>query len=108
MEGFGFVRDDDIDVLALLLFFVKLRAKGDDVGGRGDPCLIECLSCVGALFCQDIAPFRVEVCEELFDGLICVAEVVFVEFFDVLFFNAVNDVLSSYVSDCLLEFELFL
>jgi hypothetical protein len=33
VEGFGFIQDDDIDVLALLLFFVKLMAKGDDVGG---------------------------------------------------------------------------
>ncbi len=33
VEGFGFVRDDDVDVLALLLLFVKLMAKGDDVGG---------------------------------------------------------------------------
>jgi hypothetical protein len=29
VEGFGFVQDDDIDVLALLLLFVKLMAKGD-------------------------------------------------------------------------------
>jgi hypothetical protein len=33
VEGFAFVRDDDVDVLALLLLFVKLAAKGDDVGG---------------------------------------------------------------------------
>jgi hypothetical protein len=33
---------------------------------------------------------------------------VFVEFFDVLFFNAVNDALYSDGSDCLLELEFFL
>jgi hypothetical protein len=33
VEGFGFVQDDDVDVLALLLLFVKQTAKGDDVGG---------------------------------------------------------------------------
>jgi hypothetical protein len=33
VEGFGFVQDDDVDVLALLLLFVKLTVKGDDVGG---------------------------------------------------------------------------
>jgi hypothetical protein len=39
VEGFGFVKDDDVDVLAYLLLFVELMAKGDDVGGRGDPPL---------------------------------------------------------------------
>ncbi len=62
VEGFSFVRDDDVDVLALFLLFVNLTAKGDDVGGRGDPCLIECLCCIGALFCHDLAPFCAEVC----------------------------------------------
>jgi hypothetical protein len=33
VEGFGFVQDDDVDGLALVLLFVKLTAKGDDVGG---------------------------------------------------------------------------
>jgi hypothetical protein len=41
VEGFGFFQDDDIGVLALLLLFVDLTTKGDDVGGQGDPCLIE-------------------------------------------------------------------
>jgi hypothetical protein len=82
-------------------------AKGDDVGGQGDPCLIECLSSIGALFHHDLAPFCAEVCQECFDGLICIAEVVFVEFFNVLFFDAVDDALYSYGSDCLLEFKLF-
>jgi hypothetical protein len=31
VEGFGFF-GDDVDVLALLLLFVELMAKGDDVG----------------------------------------------------------------------------
>jgi hypothetical protein len=62
VEGFGFFQDDDIDVLALLLLFVELMAKGDDWGGQGDPCLIECLCCIGALFCHDLAPVCAEVC----------------------------------------------
>jgi hypothetical protein len=33
VEGFVFVRDDDVDVLAHLLLFVKLTAEGDDVSG---------------------------------------------------------------------------
>jgi hypothetical protein len=33
VEVFGFVQDDDADVLALLLLFVEVMAKGDDVGG---------------------------------------------------------------------------
>jgi hypothetical protein len=40
--------------------------------------------------------------------LIGITKVVFVEFFDVLFFDAVNDALFSDGSDCLLELELFL
>ncbi len=62
MKCFGFIQVDDIDVLAYLLLFVKLTAKGDDVGGQGAPCLIECPSCVGALLRHDLAPFCVAVC----------------------------------------------
>jgi hypothetical protein len=62
VEGFGFFQYDDVDVLALFLLFVELTAKGDDVGGRGDPCLIECLCCIGVLFCYDLAPVCAEVC----------------------------------------------
>ncbi len=108
VEGFDFVQDDGIDGFALFLLFVKLMAKGDGVGGRGDPCLIECLSSIGALFHRDLASFHAEVCQEHFDGLICIAKVVFVEFFNVLFFSAADDTLYSYGSDCLMEFELFL
>jgi hypothetical protein len=62
VEGFGFIQDDDIDVLALLLLFVELKAKSDDVGGQGDPCLIECLCCIRVLFCHDLAPVHADVC----------------------------------------------
>ncbi len=61
VEDFGFFLDDNIDVLALLLLLVELTAKGDAEGGRGDQCLIEHLSCIGALFCHDLAPVRAEV-----------------------------------------------
>jgi hypothetical protein len=40
VECFGFFQDNDIDVFALLMLFVELTAKSDDVGGQGDPCLI--------------------------------------------------------------------
>jgi hypothetical protein len=63
VEGFGFVQDDYVDGLALLLLFVKLMAKGDYVGGQGDSCLIECLSSIGVLFCHDLTPFCAEVCQ---------------------------------------------
>jgi hypothetical protein len=33
VEGFGFFGGDDVDVLAFLLLFVELMAKGGDVGG---------------------------------------------------------------------------
>ncbi len=59
-------------------------------------------------FVMTLHHFCAEVCQECFDGLICIAYVVFIKFFNVFFFNAVNDVLYSYGSDCLLEFELFL
>jgi hypothetical protein len=62
VEGFGFIQDDDVDGLALLLLFVKLTAKGDDVGDCRDPCLIESFSSIGALFCHDLAPFCAEMC----------------------------------------------
>ncbi len=62
VEGFNFIQYDDIDVLALLLLFVELTAKGDDVGFRWDPCLIERLYCIGALFCHNLAPVHAEVC----------------------------------------------
>ncbi len=62
VECFGFFQDDEVDILALLLLFVELTAKGDDVGGQGDPCLIECLWCIGVLFHHDLAPVHAEVC----------------------------------------------
>jgi hypothetical protein len=62
MECFGFFQDDDVDGLALLLLFVELTAESDDVGGRGDSCSIESLCCIGAIFCHDLAPVRVEMC----------------------------------------------
>ncbi len=62
VECFGSLKDDDVDGLALLLLFVELTAESDDVGGQGDPSLIEGLPCIGALFCHDLAPVCVEMC----------------------------------------------
>ncbi len=62
LECFGFFQDDDVNVLTLLLLFVELRAKSDDVGGQRDPCPIERLCRIGALFHHDLAPVHAEVC----------------------------------------------
>jgi hypothetical protein len=46
--------------------------------------------------------------ENTFDGVLGIPEVLFVEFFDVLFFNAVDDALDTIVGDCLLQVKFFL
>ncbi len=38
VEHFGFLQDDDLDVLALLLVFVELTAKHDDVCKQSGHC----------------------------------------------------------------------
>ena len=52
--------------------------------------------------CHDLAPVGSEMVENTFDGAVGVTEIFFVEFFDVLFFDAVDDALHTDVGDRLL------
>ena len=52
--------------------------------------------------CHDLAPVDLEMLENTFDGAVGVTEIFFVEFFDVLFFDAVDDALHTDVGDRLL------
>ena len=108
MEGFGFVGNDDVDCFAFFLLFVELASECDDVGHVGHPCLIESFGGVSAFPCHDLAPVGSEMMENTFDGAVGVTKIFFVEFFDVLFFNAVNDALHTEVGDHLLKVEFLL
>ena len=70
--------------------------------------MVECLSCVGALLCHDLAPVGAEMINDGLDGLICIAKIFFVDFFNVLLFNAVDDALHADGGDGLLQVELLL
>jgi hypothetical protein len=86
MECFGFVGDDDIDHLAFFLLFVELPTKCDDVGNVGYPCLIESFGGVSAFPCHDLATVGSEMVEKPFDIVVGIPK-----FFDILFFDAVNN-----------------
>ena len=79
------------------------------MGGTWYPGVVECVSRVHLLLGHDFAPLLSEMHKECFDGLVGVAEVVFIEFFDVLLFSAVDNALDANVRDgplevkCLLE-----
>ena len=106
MEGFGLVGDDDPNRLALFLLFCELTAERDDVCLVGDPRLVECFSGVSALPCHDLAPVGLGMAKNTFDGVVGIPEVLFIELFDVLFFNTVNNLLDTNVCDHLLEIKL--
>ncbi len=108
VEGFCFVGNDDVDCLAFFLLHGELPAKCDDVGHVGYPCLIEGFGGVSAFPCHDLAPVGLEMVENTFDGAVGVPEVLFVEFFDILFFDAVDDALDTDVGDRLLQVKFFL
>jgi hypothetical protein len=108
VEGFGFVGDDDVDRLAFFLLLGELLAKCDDVGHVGYPCLIEGFGSVSAFPCHDLAPVGLEMVENTFDGVAGVPSVLFLEFFDILFFGAVDDELDTDVGDHLLQVKFFL
>ena len=107
-EGFSFIGNDDVDCLAFFLLLVELASERDDVGHVGHPCLIESFGGVSAFPCHDLAPVGSEMMENTFDGAVGVTKIFFVEFFDVLFFNAVNDALHTEVGDHLLKVEFLL
>ncbi len=108
MEGVCFVGNDDIDCLAFFLLLGELPAKCDDVGHVGYPCLIEGFSSVSAFPCHDLAPVGLEMVENTFDGVVGIPKVLFIEFFDMLFFDAVDDALDTNVGDRLLQVKFFL
>ena len=64
--------------------------------------MVESFSGVGALLCHDLAPVGSEMLENTFDGAVGITKIFFVQFFDVLFFNAVDDALHADVGDHLL------
>ncbi len=108
VEGFGFVGNDDVDYLAFFLLLGEFPAKCDDAGYVGYPCLIEGFGGISAFPCHDIEPVGSEMVENTFDGVVGIPKVLFVEFFDILFFNTVDYALDADVGDCLLQVKLFL
>ncbi len=74
------------------------------MGHVGYPCLIESFGEVSALHCHghDLTPNGLEMAENTFDGVVGIPETLIVEFFDITFFNAVDDVLDTNVGDRLL------
>ncbi len=107
VEGFGFVKNDVIDCLAFFLF-VELPTECDDVGHVGYPCLIEGFGGVSAFPCHDLAPVGLEMMENIFGGVDGLPKVLFVEFFNILLFNAVDDALNADVGDRLLQVKFLL
>ena len=101
MEGFGFNGNDDVDRLAPFLLLGELSSERDDVGHVGYPCLIEGFRGVSAFPCHDLVPVGSGMVENTFDGAVGVTEIFFVEFFDVLFFDAVDDASHANVGDLL-------
>ncbi len=85
VEGFGFVGNDDVDCLAFFLLLRELLAKCDDVGHVGYPCLVEGFGGISVFPYHDLAPVGLEMVENTFDGVVVIPEVLFVEFFDILF-----------------------
>ena len=102
VECFGFVGDDEVDHLAFFLLFVELPTKCDDVGHVGYPCLIESFGGVSDFPCHGIAPVGSDMVEKTFDSVVGKPEKLFVEFFKILFFDAVDDALDTNVGDHLL------
>jgi hypothetical protein len=69
------------------------------------------MKCFGGLSvfpCHNLAPVGSEMVENTFYCVVGVTEVFFVEFFDVLFFDAINDALHANVGDHLLQVKFFL
>ncbi len=108
MESFGFVGNDDVDCLASFLLLGELASKRDDVGHVGYPCLIEGFGGVSAFPCHDLAPVGLEMVENTFDVAVGITKIFFVEFFDLLSFDTVDDALHADVGDRLLQVEFLL
>ncbi len=85
VEDFDFVRDDGIDCLAFYMLLGELPAKGDNVGHVGYPCRIEGFGCLSAFSGHDLAQAGLKMVQYAFDGVVGIPDVLFVEFFNVLF-----------------------
>ena len=83
-------------------------AKRDDVCHVGDLHLVECFGGISALPCHDLAPVGLEMVKDTLDGVVGIPEpkVLFIELFNVLFFNAVNNWLDVNDRDRLLKIKL--
>ncbi len=94
--------------LHFFLLLVELASECDDVSHVGHPCLMKCFGGLSAFPCHDLAPHGSEMVENTFDCVVGVTEEFFVEFFDVLFFDTVDDALHTDVGDRLLQVKFFL
>jgi hypothetical protein len=108
VEGSCFIGNDNVDRLAFFLLLVELASERDDVGHVGHPCLIKCFGGLSAFPCHDLAPVGSEMVENTFDCVVGITKVFFVEFFDELFFDAVDDALHADVDDRLLQVKFLL
>jgi hypothetical protein len=78
------------------------------VGHVGYPCLTEGFGGVSAFPCHDLAPVGLEMMENFFDCAVGIPEVLFIEFLNILFFDAVDDALDADVGDRLLQVKFLL
>ncbi len=99
-----------MDRLAFFLLLVELLTECDDVSYVGYPCLIESFDGISAFPCpcRDLAPVGLEMVENTFDDVVGIPEIIFVEFFNLLFFDAVDDALDTNVGDRLLQVKFLL
>ncbi len=74
-------------VLHFFLLLFELPTKCDDVGHVGYPCLVEGFGGISKFPCHDLAPVGLEMMENIFDGAVGIPEVLFIEFFNILFFT---------------------
>jgi hypothetical protein len=74
----------------------------------GYPCMLEHLGGIRVFFGHCLTPIGAKVCKERLDCLVGIAKEVFIELFDVLLLNAVNDALHTYVGDGFLKFKCLL
>ncbi len=94
VECFCFVGNDDVDRLAYFLLLVELLTECDDVSYVGYTCLIKSFDGISAFPCpcRDLSPVGLEMVENTFDDVVSIPEIIFVEFFNLLFFDAVDNV----------------
>ena len=82
--------------------FVELPTECDDVGHVGCSCLKESFGGVSDFPCHGIAPVGSEMVEKTFDGVVGIPKILLIEFFKILFFDAVDYALDTDVGDHLM------